>query len=224
MYMLERSTMTLPPLAAQAPTSQSLFVRFRHVGINVFIGVLYTFFAYSSFKQWFDTGNMGALLIAIQETIIISFVIFRRRSFEETKVFWEWLIAVGGTAAPLLLRPDGTIVVTESVGAGIQFVGMLVTLVALLSLSRSFGVVAANRGVRTGGLYRFVRHPLYGSYIIGYAGFLLGNPTVWNVLIVVLMLICQYLRTLAEERILLNDPAYQVYAANVRYRFIPLIF
>lgn len=216
--------MTLPPLAAQASSPLSLLVRFRHIGINVLIGVLYTFFAYASFNRWFYTGNMGALLLAIQETIIVSFVILRRRSFEETKVFWEWLVAIGGTAAPLLLRPVDAVTSLEPFGAGIQFVGMLVTVAALLSLRRSFGVVAANRGVRTGGLYRFVRHPLYGSYIIGYAGFLLGNFTVWNVLIVVLMFMCQYLRTRAEEHILLKDPAYQVYAASIRYRFLPFIF
>lgn len=101
---------------------------------------------------------------------------------------------------------------------------MSITIVALLSLRRSFGVVAANRGVRTGGLYRFVRHPLYGSYIIGYVGFLLGNVTAWNMLLIVLMFMCQYLRTHAEERILLHDPIYQEYAVRVPYRFIPFVF
>ncbi len=215
--------MALPPLAAQAP-ARSPRVRFRHVIINVLFSILYSLFAYASFNQWLHTGNMGALLLTIQETIIISFVILRRQSFEETTIFWEWCVAIGGTAAPLLLRPIGLITALAPLGAFIQSAGMMITVVALLSLRRSFGVVAANRGVRTGGLYRFVRHPLYGSYIIGYAGFLLGNTTVWNVLIIALMFICQYLRTCAEERILLHDPAYQVYADKVQYRFIPFIF
>ncbi len=91
---------------------------------------------------------------------------------------------------------------------------------AVISLGRSFGIVAANRGVRTTGFYRFVRHPLYGSYLVGYLGFLLGNLSIWNVSLIVLTVLCQYARARAEERVLLQDPAYQAYAQQVRYRFI----
>jgi protein-S-isoprenylcysteine O-methyltransferase Ste14 len=73
-------------------------------------------------------------------------------------------------------------------------------------------------------LYRFVRHPLYGSYAIGYLGFLLGNPTLLNIALIAVTFACQYLRAVAEERVLARDPAYQEYMRKVRYRFIPLIF
>jgi protein-S-isoprenylcysteine O-methyltransferase Ste14 len=39
----------------------------------------------------------------------------------------------------------------------------------------------ANRGVVSSGLYRLVRHPIYMGYLITHAGFLLANPTVWNI-------------------------------------------
>ena len=105
-----------------------------------------------------------------------------------------------------------------------QIIGTVLATIAVASLGRSFGIVAANRGVRTTGFYRFVRHPLYGSYMVSYFGFLLGNLSLWNVALIVITILCQYARAVAEERILLQDPAYQAYASQVRYRFIPYVF
>jgi hypothetical protein len=41
----------------------------------------------------------------------------------------------------------------------------LLVLAATLRLGRSFGIVATNRGIQTGGLYRIVRHPIYAAYV-----------------------------------------------------------
>ena len=54
---------------------------------------------------------------------------------------------------------------------------------ALLSLQRSFGIVPANRGIREGGLYRIVRHPLYAAELLVFLGVVLVTPTPWNILI-----------------------------------------
>lgn len=89
MHMLEHSVMTLPPFTAHASPAKSPRVRFRHVIINVLFSILYSFFAYSFFNQWLQTGNVSAFLLTIQETIIMAFVLFRRHSFEETNVLWE---------------------------------------------------------------------------------------------------------------------------------------
>ena len=112
----------------------------------------------------------------------------------------------------------------ESFSLGLQIAGTLLSIAAVISLGRSFGVVAANRGVRTTGFYRFVRHPLYASYMVSFLGFVLGNLSVRNIVLIVVAFICQYLRAVAEERILGLDPEYQAYMAQVRYRFIPYIF
>ncbi len=133
-------------------------------------------------------------------------------------------MALIGTAAPLLQRAGITLPALEPIGLVLQAIGTLLATFAVISLGRSFGIIAANRGVRTTGFYRFVRHPLYGSYMIGYLGFLLGNLSFWNVSLIVLTVLCQYARAVAEERILLQDPAYQAYVQWVRYRFIPYIF
>ena len=65
-----------------------------------------------------------------------------------------------------------TLMVVGSDGAALPYGGMLmflgfgIAVSAKLSLCRSFGVVAGNRGVRTGGLYGLVRHPMYLGYFL----------------------------------------------------------
>ena len=155
---------------------------------------------------------------------MVGLAITRHHSIVESRSKWDWSVALLGTAAPLLQRPGPSLPTLEPIGLGLQIIGTALATIAVASLGRSFGIVAANRGVRTSGFYRFVRHPLYGSYMIGYLGFLLGNLSTWNIALIVITVLCQYARAVAEERILLQDPAYQAYAQKVRYRFIPYIF
>ena len=46
-----------------------------------------------------------------------------------------------------------------------------------LTLGRSFGLMPANRGVVSSGIYRFVRHPIYAGYLITHVAFLAAHPT-----------------------------------------------
>ena len=209
------------------PASRSFVspaIRLRFIATNVLLGVLFTIFAYAAFMNWLRTGHFQMLLLAFQELLIVGLAITRHRSVEESRSRWDWAVALLGTGAPLLQRPGLTLPVLEPIGIGLQLIGTVLATAAVISLGRSFGIVAANRGVRTTGFYRFVRHPLYGSYMVGYLGFLLSNLSVLNVLLIFLTVLCQYARAVAEERILLRDPVYQAYAKQVRYRFIPYVF
>jgi protein-S-isoprenylcysteine O-methyltransferase Ste14 len=216
--------MTHPSTEPASTKQVSSAARLWVVGSNVLIASLFALFAYAAFISWWTTGHVQSLILAFQELLIVGLAITRRNSIVESRSLWDWAMALIGTAAPLLQRPGPTLPALEPVGLALQLAGAVLATLAVLSLGRSFGIVAANRGVRTSGFYRFVRHPLYGSYIVGYVGFLLGNLTIQNVLLIVLTVLCQYARAVAEERILLQDPAYQAYAQRVRYRFIPYIF
>jgi len=213
------------PSSEPAPPKSILSIgRLLFVGSNILIGILFAFFAYASFRSWWATGHVQSLILAFQELLIVGLTITRRSSIVESRSAWDWAVALVGTAAPLLQQPGPALATLVPVGLALQLAGAILATLAIVSLGRSFGIVAANRGVRTSGFYRFVRHPLYGSYIVGYIGFLIGNATLQNVLLIALTLLCQYARAVAEERILLQDPAYQAYAQRVRYRFIPYIF
>jgi len=79
----------------------------------------------------------------------------------------------------------------------------------------------AVRGLATSGPYRFVRHPMYLSYILGDIGY---NLEEWNFVTVLLVLIgwaSLVYRIQAEERVISQDTGWPVYLAQVRYRLFP---
>jgi len=168
-------------------------------------------------------GDIGALILAIQELSIVVLVLTRRRA--QLAVAGDSppaILAWCGTILPLLLRPLALAPVPLVVlGNTIQLVGGLLVLVATLRLGRSFGIIAANRGIQTGGLYCVVRHPIYAAYMLAFGGFVLAHSTAINGMILVGWLLVQALRIQAEERLLMRDARYVIYAAQVRYRLIP---
>ena len=46
--------------------------------------------------------------------------------------------------------------------------GLTLTCYGFWSLGRSFGVVAANRGIKSRGPYSFVRHPIYLGFLVAF--------------------------------------------------------
>ena len=82
----------------------------------------------------------------------------------------------------------------------------------------------ANRGVKLGGPYRYVRHPMYAGYLLCHVAFLLLNPSPWNLVVYALCDGLQVPRILAEERLLCRDGTYAAYRARVRWRLIPGVF
>lgn len=163
------------------------------------------------------------MILAIQELSIVILVLSRRRASvavagDSPPAILAWC----GTILPLVLRPSVLAPVPLAMlGNTIQLVGGLLVLVATLRLGRSFGIIAANRGIQTGGLYRVVRHPIYAAYVLAFGGFVLSHPTLSNAMILAGWLMVQVLRVRVEERLLLQDTRYAAYAALVRYRLIP---
>jgi len=208
-----------------APSRQSLLSpRLVTLVSNALIAALFLLFAYAAWRSWLLSGDIRMLILAFQELLIVGLVVSRHPSTHETRAPWDWVVAIAGTAAPLFLRSGGVHLPTLlTIGLGIQFVGTLLSTIAVFYLWRSFGIVAALRTVRTTGFYGIVRHPLYASYLVSYIGFLLANLSLANILLIGLATTCQYIRAVAEERILMNDPAYSAYMQRVSYRFIPFV-
>ena len=102
--------------------------------------------------------------------------------------------------------------------------GLCVQISAKVILGRSFGLIAANRGIKVAGPYRIVRHPMYAGYTILHVGFLLAFPSIWNLALYSTELAIQVARLLREELLLNQDQSYRDYADRVRYRLIPTIF
>src|SRR5262249_18537817 len=131
-----------------------------------------------------------------------------------------WFLCGADTACPLAVpSSDGAGLML--IGSVIQITGILFIACGLLSLRRSFAVVPGNRGVRDGGLYRIVRHPIYLAELVAVLGAVLVNPSVSNWAIWLCACGLQYARARAEENFLSSDPAYRAYRERVRYRLIP---
>jgi protein-S-isoprenylcysteine O-methyltransferase Ste14 len=98
------------------------------------------------------------------------------------------------------------------------------SLVSLLTMGRRFGVRPALRGLVRSGPYRFVRHPMYLSYIIADIGY---NLQEWNFVTLLLVLVgwmSLVYRIHAEERVISQHPEWPAYAALARYRLFPGIW
>ena len=170
--------------------------------------------------------NAGAkpldLVYLAAETGVVLMVAFRRSTDKISPRFLDWCIGFVGTLLPLLVMSTDAPTLP---GSGLLMVaGTAVAAGAQLSLGRSFGIVAANRGVKTNGLYLAVRHPMYLGYFLTNTGFLLSNPTGWNASIYVTWAACQFYRISVEEQLLSDDAAYIAFKTRVRYRLLPFVY
>ena len=189
-------------------------------GANLLVVGLFTLLVISSYHHFASTRNLTSLGVLGVNALFLGLFLARQPAKSETRSPVLWIIGLAGTALPLLLRPsDGAALLR--LGVTMQVAGLVMVACALLSLRRSFAVVAANRGVRKGGMYRIVRHPLYLSELVALLGVVVANPTVANAIIWMCECGVQYARARAEEDFLSSDPVYRAYRERVRYRLIP---
>lgn len=160
--------------------------------------------------------------VLVVDGIVLVFMLARRPTADISLRPMDWVWALTATLAPLLLVPVPPL--APNLGLALVFAGMAFSLSAKLILRRSFGIVAANRGVKMGGPYRLVRHPMYAGYVIGHIGTLLLLPHMWNWVLFLFAWTAMAMRIRAEERLLAGDADYQDYMKRVRYRLVPGIF
>jgi Isoprenylcysteine carboxyl methyltransferase (ICMT) family len=106
-------------------------------------------------------------------------------------------------------------------GLGLQVPGLAIAIVSLLALGRSFGFVAADRGLVTRDPYAVVRHPVYAAYIVIQSGYLLQAISPRNIAVLVLATGCNAGRIIAEERVLAASSAYGACRRRVRWGLRP---
>lgn len=167
--------------------------------------------------------HLFPLMLLLSEGLVLVFLLIRRSTDKVSTNPRDWIVAFGGTLTPLLVATTETIFLPQ-LGFCVILIGFTLHLSAKLSLRRSFGIVPADRGVKTLGLYAFVRHPIYLGYMVAHVGFLLGAPSLWNASVYAVTWALLIGRIFFEERFLSLNPDYRAYCTKVRYRLFPGVF
>ncbi len=169
-------------------------------------------------------GHIVSLLFVIGESIPVALILVRRPARPLSQRPRDWVLTLIGTCLPLLVHAGGPAVMAPVVCGLIILLGFAIQVAAKISLGRSFGLVPAIRGVKGGGLYRLVRHPIYAGYVLMDVGFLLANASAWNMALYIIAYSAQLGRLFAEEQLLMEDADYRAYAAQTRWRMVPGVF
>jgi protein-S-isoprenylcysteine O-methyltransferase Ste14 len=202
-----------------------LGARWLDAAERLIVAGLYAYFVYNIVSDLIARGNLFSLILLLSESSVLVFALIRRPTDNITARPADWALGFAGTTAALLVLPvDGTPLVPIGLILVLMVGGASLQITAKFFLRRSFGIVAANRGIKVGGPYRFVRHPMYAGYMLTQVGFLLDNPTARNLAVYCLCWGVQIGRIVVEERLLLRDEAYRLLVARVPYRLIPKLF
>ena len=200
-------------------------IRRRSLLVNASLVVLFLGFAYANLARWQQTGRPVGLGAVLLEAFTAFLFLVRRSPQATSGRSLAWISAFLGAFTMLAARPvahpdAGPFAVLEVA----QLAGFGIVVVALGALGRSFGIVAANRGIKTSGLYSRVRHPAYTGYLVSYLGYVAENWSLRNVILLVVATGAQLVRISEEERMLGLDAAYRDYLARVRHRLIPYLY
>lgn len=199
--------------------------RLVRIALNLTGAASAALFAQASLQFYVHTHRLiGGLFFIEQTWFAVAFVI-RRPPQAVSRRIGSWLVAFGGTFGALLLRPGGAHPQWGvDAGAGLQLAGLMLAITSLLALGRSFGFVAADRGLKTRGPYAVVRHPVYASYLLIQSGYVLQSVSLRNILILILASACNIARALSEEQLLTGSLPYRAYQQRVRWRLIPYLW
>ena len=224
------SSLTASPVTAvRAPfaglTSPRSFDEAVRITANLIGAAGAAYFAYVSLHAYLDSRRLIGIAFVAEQLVVVVVYLIRHRARVVTRRFADWLVAFGGTFAPVLLRPDGAHPQWGlQLGLLLQIVGLVICFSSFVALGRSFGFAAADRGLVQRGPYALVRHPIYVSYVLLQGGYLCQSLSVRNALVVVVAMGFNVLRVRAEERVLATNPAHAAYRARVRWRMLPGIW
>jgi protein-S-isoprenylcysteine O-methyltransferase Ste14 len=179
---------------------------------------------------WALAFRLQSPLVVLRETFFIVYLLLtlvllaiRHNAMTFTTKKVDYLYTIVGLSSPLLFQPSlagGPLVV----GALLEVGGLALVASAIISLNRSFGLAPQNRGIKTGGVYRFVRHPMYLGYMLAEAGYVVDSFSPFNIFILALSVLFLLLRLQSEEHLLELDKAYKSYSRKTRWKLLPLIF
>ena len=199
--------------------------RVRELAARACIGVLFTLLSINLLANFLQTGRVTSLLLLAAESLVVVLTIVRRRARIVDRSVGAAVVTTLALAGPPLLRAGNLAgLLPDPVTAAVSASGLILVIVGKMALGRSFGVVPANRGIVIRGPYGIVRHPIYTGYLVTHTGFVLANPSAWNIAVLLIADSALIVRALMEEKILKTDTAYQMYCRRVGWHLVPGVF
>lgn len=192
---------------------------------RIIFGLLYAWCVWSFGQALFKIPNVVTLLYLADQTLVLVFLLTRRPAGRISAHPLDIAAAAGATALPLLASPpSGEPLIPPAACSMLMLIGIALHLGAKLSLRRSFGIVPADRGIKSSGLYGLVRHPMYLGYMFTHVGLLLAGPLAWNVAVFGLCWMLFLYRIHAEEKLLTSNDDYRAFQKKTRFRLIPGLY
>ncbi len=168
------------------------------------------------------TPKLSLLVLSVLEGITVILYVVRILAQVVSRHFFDWALGVVGTCVVMLYRP--TLSPDFTPGEVLTIFGALFAILSLLSLNRSFGIVAARRHIKTRGMYQLVRHPAYASYCILCLGYVLTNPSLYNCVVFVITVLFLVVRVEREEALLTKSEEYTKYKERVIWKVAPFLY
>jgi protein-S-isoprenylcysteine O-methyltransferase Ste14 len=192
---------------------------------RVLLVALFSFMAVRLGADFLQTGRLTGLLLLASEALVVVFTVLRRAPAAVDRSMRARVLTTLSLLGPPLVRPSAVApIAPEAVTVALSALGLLVVIGGKLSLGRSFGLIPANRGIVSTGLYKVVRHPIYLGYLVTHFAFAAANPTTWNVAMLAVADLALMARAVCEEQTLAHDEAYRAYQSRVRWRVVPGVF
>lgn len=193
--------------------------------INSLLSLSWIYFVYLNLEAFLGTYNPIYLLVVLSQSQLVIFFLIRSDTKNVSPSPFDYVVSILGTFLVLLYQPAyAAFTPITLIGNILVYIAVCIEVWGVWSLNTSFGIVAANRGVKKGGLYMFVRHPIYLGSLFLYLGYAFVNPSIFNVCILILAGVCQILRIRSEERILTQSTEYSEYSTKVKWRLIPFVY
>ena len=227
---MKRLALTLPATLDFAPWRSRVVSRpeveqLADLVARAVIVLLFSMMAVRFAGDFLATGRMTGLLLLVSEALVVVLTVVRRSAAAVDRSTRARLLTVLSMLGPPLLQPAHVAaLLPQSLTLAASAAGLAIVIAGKLTLGRSFGLMPANRGVVSSGIYRIVRHPIYLGYLITHVAFLVATPSAWNIAALFAADAALLARAVCEEQTLSRDERYRTYQQTVRWRVCPGVF
>lgn len=221
---MKRLALTLQAPLALAPARLDA-ERLTDIASRAVVIVLFSMMAIRFGADFLSTGRVTGLLLLVSEMLVVLLTVMRRSAATVDRSMRARLLTALSMLGPPLLQPAHVAaLVPQSLTIAASVVGLTIVIAGKVTLGRSFGLMPANRGVVSSGVYRIVRHPIYLGYLVTHVAFLAATPSAWNIAALFAADSALLARAVCEEKTLSRDERYRAYKQAVRWRVCPGVF